>query len=847
MFFMLSLWCKNYTMWTLSRFTLLTVCLLCHLYITAQPVCHIARYTEDSGLAQWHVTQMLQDTDGMIWFSTWNGLDRFDGSTFTNFKSDAGDKCIMPTDRIRNIKLNADGEIVCKTDEGWYLFDRATGEFSVSSEPTNNQSFYHHGTRVKAFPYSYTDRYGVSWRISEEGSLYYRDGATYVPYPNTEPFHDLLYTMEDRQRNLWLMLKGGVVRLTFLKKKVTPFPIDNMELVGGIFLDKQQRYWVGTKGDGKVRLYDKANNLLGYLRRDGVISSVPTAFGAPVYCITQTSDGTYWIGSKPGGLFRLRQQQGRFIVDNITTAEGLPHNDVYSIVEDARHRLWVATMDGGLCCILNPLDAVPDEIVRFKEQKSFPMMKEHRARFLYITKEQCLLAATTEGLLIGDISGADPKKMVFRLHQKEAERSNSLSCNATMDVLEMPGGRFFVSTESGGVNEILTRDLLAEKLEFRHYNSHTGFSSDVTIALAQLSQEELLIVGSNKLMTLNIRTGTTGFYDHNFFDKVNRFAESRPLCLPDGRWFFASHNGAFLMTKESLKKSGYKPALVITNLSVSGIDRLYRLGSEFILQPDERNFTVSFAALDYSAPEGINYAYRLNAGEWIYLGREHVVSFVDLAPGTYTLQLRSTNGDGVWTDNIKEVKITVKPYFFETVVGKLLLWLLALAVIAGIVYTYLYIRRIKRQRREALEAYLALIAEGSKDQEGVGNTKQTRDADAEYSSAPSISRTPEDEAFMSRVMEYVERHIGDADANVADMAAEAATSKSGLNRKMKSIVGLTPADFLREARIKRACQLLQDTTDSVADIAYHCGFTDPKYFGKCFKASVGTSPSDYRN
>ena len=52
---------------------------------------------------------------------------------------------------------------------------------------------------------------------------------------------------------------------------------------------------------------------------------------------------------------------------------------------------------------------------------------------------------------------------------------------------------------------------------------------------------------------------------------------------------------------------------------------------------------------------------------------------------------------------------------------------------------------------------------------------------------------------MQRVMRYVEEHIGDADANVVDMAREAATSKSGLNRKMKSIVGLTPADFLREA------------------------------------------------
>ena len=84
-------------------------------------------------------------------------------------------------------------------------------------------------------------------------------------------------------------------------------------------------------------------------------------------------------------------------------------------------------------------------------------------------------------------------------------------------------------------------------------------------------------------------------------------------------------------------------------------------------------------------------------------------------------------------------------------------------------------------------------------------------------------------------------------ASIADMADATATSKSGLNRKMKSLVGLTPADFLREARIKHACQLLQETGQSISDIAYACGFTDPKYFGKCFRNTLGCSPSEYRN
>ena len=60
-------------------------------------------------------------------------------------------------------------------------------------------------------------------------------------------------------------------------------------------------------------------------------------------------------------------------------------------------------------------------------------------------------------------------------------------------------------------------------------------------------------------------------------------------------------------------------------------------------------------------------------------------------------------------------------------------------------------------------------------------------------------------------------------------------------------MGITPLDLLREARIKRACQLLTTTELTVSEVAYRCGFTDPKYFSRCFKSSVGQSPSDFKN
>ena len=53
-------------------------------------------------------------------------------------------------------------------------------------------------------------------------------------------------------------------------------------------------------------------------------------------------------------------------------------------------------------------------------------------------------------------------------------------------------------------------------------------------------------------------------------------------------------------------------------------------------------------------------------------------------------------------------------------------------------------------------------------------------------------------------------------------------------------------EFLREARVRKACQLLRESSMAVVDIAYACGYSDPKYFSKCFKQDTGMTPKQYR-
>ena len=113
--------------------------------------------------------------------------------------------------------------------------------------------------------------------------------------------------------------------------------------------------------------------------------------------------------------------------------------------------------------------------------------------------------------------------------------------------------------------------------------------------------------------------------------------------------------------------------------------------------------------------------------------------------------------------------------------------------------------------------------------------------------ADAMQVSEADHRMMQRVTAYVEEHLGDAEIGVVQMAEAAAMSRSVLQRKMKSLMGVTPGEFLRQARIRKACQLLRSTALTVSDVAFQCGFTDPKYFSRSFRQSMGTSPTDYKN
>ncbi|RAV29582.1 hybrid sensor histidine kinase/response regulator transcription factor [Sinomicrobium soli] len=116
----------------------------------------------------------------------------------------------------------------------------------------------------------------------------------------------------------------------------------------------------------------------------------------------------------------------------------------------------------------------------------------------------------------------------------------------------------------------------------------------------------------------------------------------------------------------------------------------------------------------------------------------------------------------------------------------------------------------------------------------------------QYLEPENIVSTKIDEDFLDKARQVVEDHMSEVDFSVKKFCEEMGMSNSMFYRKIKGILNLTPNEFIKNVRLRRAAQLLADESIHISEVAYMTGFNDLSYFGVCFKKQYGVSPSSYQ-
>ena len=103
-----------------------------------------------------------------------------------------------------------------------------------------------------------------------------------------------------------------------------------------------------------------------------------------------------------------------------------------------------------------------------------------------------------------------------------------------------------------------------------------------------------------------------------------------------------------------------------------------------------------------------------------------------------------------------------------------------------------------------------------------------------------------DKQLMEQLLNYIEDNISNPDLKIEDLATALCLGRTVFYNKVKTLVGMSPVELLRHIRIQHAEEFVAKSNEPFSQIAYSVGFSDPRYFGKCFKKQTGLTPSEYR-
>ena len=109
----------------------------------------------------------------------------------------------------------------------------------------------------------------------------------------------------------------------------------------------------------------------------------------------------------------------------------------------------------------------------------------------------------------------------------------------------------------------------------------------------------------------------------------------------------------------------------------------------------------------------------------------------------------------------------------------------------------------------------------------------------------SITITSVDERLIQKALECIEKNMDNTEYAVEELSRDLGMTRMNLYRKLQSITGNTPSDFIKSIRLKRAAQLLQGSQLTMSEVADRVGFSSASYFTKCFKETFGLLPTQY--
>jgi ligand-binding sensor domain-containing protein/serine phosphatase RsbU (regulator of sigma subunit) len=470
------------------------------------------RISVDEGLSQSIVVSIIQDVRGFLWFGTEDGLNLYDGYSFTILRSDPTNPYSLSYNQISCIHEDARGLIWVGTFTGGLNRYILKKNRFVRYHCTPQDSTTIPSEVITAIT---SDQDGAIWIGTDRGL------ARMTPYPGgewdtpriarfrAEPRratslpHDRINSLcMDSSGALWIGTEGGLAYLPreelvsnqpkFLCYQHDPKDKTSLsqDSVRAIMVDRGGTLWVGTDGGlNRAIRSDSGGRIEGFERFLPTPGNPYSLNHARVFALCEDKSGTMWVGTDGGGLNRLDRTTGRFsrYVNDPRVPQSLSYNEIRSIYQDRSGLLWVGTYGGGV----NKVDVRPKPFQLYRHDPNNPNSLNQEIIWSIYEDADDILWIGTHG---GGLNRFDRKQNRFTYYRSDPPDPTTLSSDFVRLVIGDPSGDLWIGTHGGGLCRFTPRT--GRFIRYLHDPSDSASISHNELRSLYLDRHGMLWIGT---------------------------------------------------------------------------------------------------------------------------------------------------------------------------------------------------------------------------------------------------------------------------------------------------------------------------------------------------------------